>query len=368
MTCHDSSLAHPVQYAEGYQAAPTGVDLLMKVGLIGFGVVGQGFATLISQKQDDLRQRYDLDVQITAVATRSRGTLHLPDGLNTEALLKAIKSGTLDAYPDQAGLQRGLSPADLAAKGMFDVLIEASPSDLQSGQPAITICETALNAGKHVVLANKGALVYGYDALSKNAAANGKRLLFEAAVMAGTPSLRLGMQALAGCTISEARGIVNGTTNFILTQMGDGLSYEDALAEAQRLGYAETDPTADVDGWDAAAKAVILGAAIFGKQFAFDEMQVKGISHLTAQDITDAATAGERWKLIARITPEEASVQPMRLPVSHPLATVSGATNAVTYTTDLMGDITLVGAGAGGIQTGFGILSDLMEIHRETGI
>lgn len=365
MTANDCILYNT---PERYQAAPTGVDLLMKVGLIGFGVVGQGFATLISQKAQDLQNRYGLNVQIVAVATRSRGSLYAPDGLDTNALLTAIKAGSLDAYPDQTGLQHGLSPLTLASEGQFDVLIEASPSNLQDGQPAITVCEAALAVGKHIVLANKGALVYGYETLNKAAAANNKRLLFEASVMAGTPSLRLGMQALAGCTISEARGIVNGTTNFILTQMSDGLSYENALAEAQRLGYAETDPTADVEGWDAAAKAVILGAAIFGKQFAFAQMQVKGISQLTAQDVADATAAGERWKLIARVTPDEASVQPMRLAISHPLANVSGATNAVTYTTDLMGDITLVGAGAGGVQTGFGILSDLMEIHRETGI
>ncbi len=340
----------------------------MKVGLIGFGVVGQGFTNLVSQKKQDLQHRYGLDMQIAAVATRSRGTLYAPDGLAPDSLLAAMNAGSLDSYPDQAGLQRGLSPLALAREGKFDVLIEASPSNLQDGQPAITICEAALNSGKHIVLANKGALVYGFDTLSKMAATNSKQLLFEASVMAGTPSLRLGIQALAGCAITEARGIVNGTTNYILTQMGDGLNYADALAEAQRLGYAETDPTADVEGWDAAAKAVILGAAIFGRQFAFDQMQVKGISQLTAQDIADATAAGERWKLIARVTPDEASVQPMRLPVSHPLANVSGATNAVTYTTDLMGDITLVGAGAGGIQTGFGILSDLIEIHRVTGI
>ncbi len=340
----------------------------MRVGLIGFGVVGQGFTALISQKAEQLQARYGLTIEIAAVATRSRGTLYSTKSLDPETLLQAIQSGTLGNYPDQAGIEYDISPLSLASEADFDVLIEVSPSNLQNGQPAIAICEAALKAGKHIVLANKGALIYGYNTLSQAAKANGKQMLFEASVMAGTPSLRLGMQALAGCTISEARGIVNGTTNFMLTQMGDGLNYADALAEAQRLGYAETDPTADVEGWDAAGKAVILGAALFGKQFSFDQMQITGISQLTAQDVAEAAAAGERWKLIARVTPDTASVQPMRLPISHPLANVSGATNAITYTTDLMGDITLVGAGAGGIQTGFGILSDLIEIHKESGI
>jgi homoserine dehydrogenase len=189
-------------------------------------------------------------------------------------------------------------------------------------------------------------------------------VLFEATVMAGTPCIRLAQEALHGAAITEARGIINGTTNYMLTQMGSGMTYAEALAEAQALGYAETDPTADVDGWDAAGKARILAAVLFGKTFTFDQMQVKGISSLTPQDIEDAANAGERWKLIAQVTAENASVQPMRIPITHPLAGVSGAVNAITFTSPLLGDITLVGKGAGGAQTAFGILSDLYAIQR----
>lgn len=336
----------------------------MKIALIGFGVVGQGLAQILLDKADDLQARYGFEAQIVAVATRSRGSLMHPSGLDTAALLAAAGSGDLANYPDQPGLARGASAMTIARESAADVLIEVSPSNLTDGQPAIDLCEAAFASGKHVVLANKGALLHGYARLNAAARAASKRLLFEASVMAGTPSLRLGMQALAGCTITQARGIVNGTTNYILTQMEGGLSYADALADAQRLGYAETDPTADVEGWDAAAKAVILGAALFGKQFSFAGMSVRGISQLTPADISAAAAAGERWKLIAEVTPDGASVAPMRLPITHPLSGVAGATNALTITTDLLGDVTLIGKGAGGIQTGFGLLSDLLEIHR----
>jgi homoserine dehydrogenase len=220
-----------------------------------------------------------------------------------------------------------------------------------------------LESGQHVVLANKGPVAVAYPELASRAKAAGKLLRFEATVMAGTPSIRLGAQALAGCKITQARGILNGTTNYILTQMEDGMSYADALARAQALGYAEADPTADVDGWDAAAKAVILAAALFGARLTLADMSVRGIRDLTTQDIATAKAAGERWKLIAQVTPTGGSVQPTRVPLAHPLAGVSGTTNAVTYITDLLGDVTLVGAGAGRLQTGFGLLSDLLEIH-----
>lgn len=335
----------------------------MNIALIGFGTVGQGLLAILRDKAESLRQQ-QFEPRIVAVATRSRGTLYDPAGLDSGTLLSAIGQGSLSHYPDQPGLARDWDALRLARESNADVLVEASPSNLQTGQPALDLCRAALENGKHVVLANKGPVAVAYDELRMLAAQHGKRLLLEATVMAGTPSLRLGMQALAGCTIREARGILNGTTNYILTQMESGLPYVEALAQAQQLGYAEADPTADVDGWDAAAKAIILAAALFNRRLTFDEMDVKGISQITAEDVAAAQAAGERWKLIAHITPEGGSVQPVRIPTSHPLAGVSGATNAVTYTTDLLGDVTLVGAGAGGVQTGFGLLSDLLDIHR----
>ncbi|MEO8394085.1 MAG: homoserine dehydrogenase, partial [Chloroflexota bacterium] len=186
-------------------------------------------------------------------------------------------------------------------------------------------------------------------------------------VMAGTPSIRLAMQALAGCQIKSARGILNGTTNYMLTEMEGGLGYAEALELAQALGYAESDPTADVDGWDSAGKAIILAAALFAKKLTLDEIDVRGIRSITPEEITAARAAGERWKLIAQITPDGGSVAPVRISENHPLASVSGATNAITYSTDLLGDITLIGAGAGGVQTGFGLLSDLLEIAQRFG-
>ncbi|MEP6988623.1 MAG: homoserine dehydrogenase, partial [Chloroflexota bacterium] len=132
--------------------------------------------------------------------------------------------------------------------------------------------------------------------------------------------------------------------------------------QAQQLGYAEADPAGDVEGWDAAGKVIILARALFNSTITFKDMDVKGITGISLEDVQAAAAAGEKWKLVARVTPESGSVQPMRVKLSNPLAAVSGGTNAITYSTDLMGDVTLVGSGAGGQQTGFGILSDLIDI------
>ncbi|MBA3875173.1 MAG: homoserine dehydrogenase, partial [Anaerolineae bacterium] len=290
------------------------------------------------------------------------GTLYNPTGLDIPALLVAAKSGSLNTYPDATGLQRNQDILTLIKICNADVLVECSNTDLQTGQPALDYCYAAFDSGKHVVLANKGPVAVAYADLVERAAQTGRELRFEATVMAGTPSIRLAMQALRGCTITEAKGILNGTTNYILTQMEGGMSYADALAQAQQLGYAEADPAGDVEGWDAAGKVIILARALFNSTITFKDMDVKGITGISLEDVQAAAAAGEKWKLVARVTPQGGSVQPMRVKLSNPLAAVSGGTNAITYSTDLMGDVTLVGSGAGGQQTGFGILSDLIDI------
>ena len=337
----------------------------MKLLFIGFGTVGQGLAKILRDQADLLREKEGFQAQIVGVATRSRGTLYAPDGLKIDALLAAINAGHLDHYPDADGLQRNLPVEDLIRDTNADVMVELSHSNFQTGEPALTYCRTALTSGKHIVLANKGPAALAYADLMTIAQRVNRRIGFEATIMAGTPCLRLGMDALAGCQITRARGIFNGTTNYILTQMENGMPYKEALAQAQKLGYAEADPTADVDGWDAASKAVILSTILFDHAYpSLDSIPVEGITRITPQDIAKAQAAGERWKLVATVSEEGTRVAPVRLPLSDPLANVSGTTNAITYSTDLLGDVTLVGPGAGGIETGFGILADLLSIAR----
>lgn len=335
----------------------------MKIVLIGFGAVGQGFVEILHQKGAALRASYDFAPQIVGIATRSAGTLYQPAGLDLAALLAAAQQGGLAQYALPA--ERGTDVLALIAASGAEVLVEASPTNLTTAQPATDYCRAALHAGMHLVLANKGPVALHYAALRQAAAAAGRALRFEGTVMAGTPTLMLAQEALAGCRISEARGILNGTTNYMLTQMAQGMTYAAALAQAQALGYAEADPTADVDGWDAAGKLLILAAAVFQQTWTLADLAVQGISQLTLADIQAAQQAGQCYKLIARITPTGGSVSPQRIPLTDPLAAVSGATNAITFATDLLGDVTLVGAGAGRQQTGFALLSDLLAIQRQ---
>jgi homoserine dehydrogenase len=336
----------------------------LKLLLIGFGTVGQGFVEILRDKAGWLRERYSVEPVIVGVATRSQGTLFDPAGLSPELLLK----DGMAHYPDTPGLQRGSDILNLIQHSGADILLEASITNLETGQPALDYCLAAFAAGQHVVLANKGPVAVGYSKLESAARKTGKHLRFEGTVMAGTPSLTMALEALAGCTILEARGILNGTTNYMLTQMANGAAYADVLAEAQRLGYAEADPTADVDGWDAAGKLLILAAALYGKQLSLAQMHVQGIRGITPADIEAARAMGEVYKLIGCISPEGGTVSPERIPLSHPLAGVSGSTNAITFKTDLMGEITLIGAGAGRQQTGFALLADVLAIHRQNGL
>ncbi|MFN8460047.1 MAG: homoserine dehydrogenase, partial [Anaerolineae bacterium] len=324
--------------------------MTQKLALIGFGTVGQGLAQILRDKGVALRQNLDFEAQIVAVSTRSRGSLYDPAGLDIGQLLEVMRaSGQLADYPDSPGLQRGWDNLHIIRESNADTVVEISYTNLTSGQPAIDHCRAAFESGKHVVTANKGPVALAYQPLSALATATGARFGIEGTVMSGTPSLRLALVGLAGNDIIELRGILNGTTNFILTKMEEGLSYEAALQQAQELGYAEADPTADVEGHDAAGKVAILANVVWNVALKPAEVVCQGITHLTQADIQQAKIEGKRWKLIGRARLEAGqvvgTVQPQALPLADPLANVMDATNAVTFECDLMGPVTLVGAG-----------------------
>ena len=335
-----------------------------RVLLVGFGAAGQGFAQIIRDHGARIAASTGADIKIVGVATARRGSAYAAKGLDAASLLTAISQGSLTTLAESVSDDALTMIATRAA----DVMVELSPTNLDSGEPATSHIKAALNRGLHVVTANKGPAALHLKQLRALAAQKGLFLGIEGTVMAGTPSLRLGWSSLQGCDVSMVRGIVNGTTNYILTQMEQGLDYADALADAQRLGYAEADPTGDVEGHDAAGKAAILANVLMDAGLRPSDVACKGITGITAADVRDAQAAGERWKLIAEVrrTPAGvvASVQPMRLPVTHPLAGAAGATNALTYTTDLLGDVTIIGAGAGGVATGFAVVGDLLAMHR----
>lgn len=342
----------------------------LRLALIGFGNVGQGLARILADRGTSLEERFGLRILITAVSDVQRGSVHEPGGLDAAELLAAVaKSGNVEGV---AARDTGWDARTTIRDARADVVAEMSFTDLATGEPALTHVREALERGLHVITTNKGPVALHFPELLAAARERGVRIEAEGTVMSGTPALYLGTELLAAAGVGRIEGILNGTTNFILTRMEAGSSYDEALAEAQAQGYAEADPSGDVDGHDAAGKVVILANRVMGGSLAMDDVERAGITGLSGDEVRAAASAGERWKLIGSVARTEtglrAEVGPRRLSADHPLAAVSGATNAVTYGTELLGDVTLVGPGAGRLETGYALISDLLAIHRSDGV
>ena len=339
---------------------------IIPLGLIGFGNVGQGLAQILVESHDQYLRELGLDLRITAVADPLKGSAYDPAGLDPALLLSTTAAGkSLNSLP--AG-RPNWDALTMIRESNAAVIVEMSYTDLKTGQPATDHVREAFTHKKHVVTTNKGPVALHFAELQKLAQANGVQFGVEGTVMSGTPCLRLGRELLAPAHIQRVMGIFNGTTNFILTQMENGSSYAAALAEAQKLGYAEADPTGDVEGFDAAGKVVILAQLLMGVSLSMADVDRRGITSLTEADVQAARSAGERWRLIGSLERKDgklaASVSPQRLPVTHPLASVSGATNAIHFTTDYLGEVTLIGPGAGRLPTGYAVLEDILAIYR----
>ena len=342
-----------------------------KIGLIGCGTVGQGLLQILHEKKDLLRDTYGFEARVVAISDKLKGTLILPEGIDIPTVLSLLVAGKgLAEYPGaMPGQVEPLDPLDMIERTDADIIAEMTYTDIKTGEPATSYMKKALRLGKNVVTSNKGPAALHYREIQELARQNRLQFRIEGTVMSGTPVFHLAECGLAGNTIREVKGILNGTTNFILSKMEtEGMDYGPALALAQKLGYAEADPTADVEGFDALAKVVILSNVLLGGSLKTTDVSRKGISAITMADVAAAKAQGFRYKLIGQARSENgvitASVSPQKLPLSDPLAGVMGAQNALTLDTDLMGKVTIQGAGAGKLETGFAILSDILAVHR----
>ncbi len=273
-----------------------------------------------------------------------------------------VKNGDLKEFPAPA---KGWDARETIENSGANVLVELSFTDLKTGEPALSHMIQALTLGMNVSTSNKGPAALHFPKLLELCKANGSKIGVEGTVMSGSPTLALGMNMLAAADVTRIQGILNGTTNYILGEMENGADYADALKDAQAKGFAEADPTGDVDGHDAAAKVVILANLVMGESMTMADVSCVGISGLTSAQIQSAKAENHRWKLIGTLENVngriKGSVEPVKLDTTHPLYGIGGATNAITYSTDLLGDITLIGPGAGRIETGYAIIGDILS-------
>ncbi|MFI6732459.1 homoserine dehydrogenase [Nonomuraea sp. NPDC050451] len=334
------------------------------LALIGFGGVNRALAQLIAGRGDELAAELGFALRVVAISDLRAGSLVRADGIDLAPLLAGepafagLPGGSADPRTEQ--VIRGV-PCDIVAEATF-----TNPAD---GEPALSHVRWALEAGKHVCTTNKGPVALHGRALRRLAAEHGVSFECEGSVLSGTPVLRTARRLLAGLRISGVEGIMNGTSNYILGRLEDGVDFPEAVKEAQALGYAEADPTADVEGFDVQLKVMILANEVLGAGLRRDDVSVRGIARLTPADMRDAAARGLRWKLVGSAALREdgtvdARVAPVALPVEHPLASVSGPANAVSFHTDLLGAVTVSGPGAGRVETAYALLSDIIAIHQ----
>lgn len=341
-----------------------------KLCIVGFGTVGGGFAEQLANKKEKLGKRYDINTKLVAIADKFLGSIYDPKGIDIHQaveLAKQWEEGILEEEYDAPS--KGWSSVKSIKETNSNIVAEATWTDLETGEPGLTHIKTALKNGKHVITSNKGPCAVAYDEVKQLAEANEVYLRYEATVLAGTPAIRFIREDLAGCEIERIQGIVNGTTNYILTKMEkEDWSFDKALQKAQELGYAEEDPSADIDGWDAAGKAAILTRVVFGGDVSPQEVDREGIREIESDDIREAKEEGKRIKLIANISKEKgsvkASVKPKRIPRNHLLSQIMGPTNALAIQTDHLGEVSVIGPGAGKSETGQALLNDLLTIHQ----
>ncbi len=334
----------------------------VKLAFIGFGNSALSFCNIIINKKAEIKEAYGIDILITAIATKSKGALLDSKGIDFERQIEHLK--TSNRFENAVDL----SSFDVIEKCDADVLIELSPLSITDGQPAIDHIKCALNRGLNVITANKGPIAWAFNEIDALAKKQGKMFLYETTVMDGAPVFNLVKYALPGCRVLSFEGILNTTTNFILDEMQNGSTLEEAVTEAKRRGFAETDPTMDINGSDAAAKTCALINVLLNGNMTPDMIEKQGIENINGDTIHTALLKCTVIKLICKGYIEngvcKGEVIPKEIPLSHPFASVSGTSSVLQIETDLMGKITVIEHEPEIEQTSYGIYSDLLQLIK----
>ncbi|HXV38837.1 MAG TPA: homoserine dehydrogenase [Nitrosopumilaceae archaeon] len=332
----------------------------MRIILCGFGVVGQNFAKLLLSRSEDLYAKHGLKPRIVGIFD-SKGSAASSAGLDLNRLLETKKKyGNLKKYHNKEKDANGL---EMISGLEAEVLIETTTSNYKDAEPGMSHIVNAMKNGLHVITVNKGPLALAFPSLMELATYNQVLLRFSGTVGGGTPILDYAKNSLRGERIVSFEGILNGTTNYILTNMANGMTFKTALADAKKKGYVEADPSLDIDGFDAAAKLVILANWIMDMKVTIKDIERKGISGVTTADVKKAAARKCAVKLIASCD-RKLVVAPKEIPLDDPLC-VNGTLNAITFNSEHSGQQTIIGRGAGGMETASSILRDLLDIKQE---
>ncbi|MGB9169089.1 MAG: homoserine dehydrogenase [Nitrososphaeraceae archaeon] len=331
----------------------------MRIILIGFGVIGQSFTKLLLSKSVDLYNLYGMKPRIVACVD-SKGSAVDQSGLDLQRLLEVKKNtGTVGGFDNNLKL---IDPLQIIESVDAEVVLELTPTNLNNGEPGLSHIISAMKFGKNVITVNKGPLSVAFPSLIELANFNGILFRFSGTVGGGTPILEFAKRCLKGDRIVSFKGILNGTTNYILTKMEEKLTFTEALNDAQIKGYAETVPSLDVDGFDAAAKLVIMSNWLMDMKVTLNDVERTGITKVQTDEVIEAEKRGNSIKLIASCEKKRLSVKPLEVSKLDPIC-VSGTLNAVTFTLEYAGDQTIIGRGAGGIETASAVLRDIIDIR-----
>ncbi len=336
----------------------------LQLALLGFGNAGQAFAQLLLDKHAEICRRYDMDVQVTAIATGHHGCMVDENGIDLAAALSDLSANQHFSHTTD------ITTVDIVKKAQYDVLVEMTPLNIRTGQPAIDHIRGAFARGKHVITANKGPIAWAFDELRDMAREKGVGFFYETTVMDGTPVFNLCDHTLPLAKVTEVSGILNSTTNYILEELARGVDYADILAEGRRLGFVEADPAMDIEGYDAAAKITALANVLMDAKMTPDQVERKGVEDVTLEDIRRAADNGKVIKLLCRAWLESdkvyTAVCPVEVPQNNLLATIDATSSVVSITTDLMGKLSVVEHAPMIEQTAYGVFGDLLRVIRES--
>jgi len=328
---------------------------------VGFGNVGKAFVALLQRKNQELRSRYAVAFRVTGVASRRLGWLVAPEGFDPDKLLAADFSGAQTA----SGIREWLK------LGAADAMFETSSLNAATGQPAVDYIRAALEAGAHAISANKGPVVHAYPELTALAAEVRRRFLFESAVMDGVPIFSLFREAMPAVEIRGFRGVLNSTTNVILEGMESGMTFDEAVKKAQELGVAESDPSDDIDGVDAAVKVVALANVLMNAELKLGDVHRYGIRDITGHHLRHARDLGQVWKLVCTANREPdgsvvANVRPEHLKPDDPLSQVKGTSSIISFETDVLPQLIITEQDPGLETTAYGLLADFLTAVRSS--